>query len=361
MPKKLLISTLITVGALASTITNILPVNAEELQIDGKTYWTYDEVQVESEKYLEHRKMCKGDFNCESYLDTAYILTEDVHGAAKAFADYYFMITAIDPNAATIKVLFHNDSARGMISAAEPDVFKNLYLSWWEPGTAEYSIAGFTGESNNPNRHEIYTRVAEEGEEWLPANTEVEISISKEAIEALKTTNIFWAAQSKFSNALSERDFTSCLTEVEGLPGYECRAVFDFMGNIKYHKTAIKQAPAPEMALTPAVETTPTAETATTVETASAAETTTTEKISTSTMRVPETITEVAQTTTSEVATEGTTGTITEVPLAAGKKEEHEFPWWLVVFIFSGIFLVLWWLIPTKKFEKSLDKTDQIE
>ena len=54
-----------------------------------------------------------------------------------------------------------------------------------------------------------------------------------------------------------------------------------------------------------------------------------------------------------------------EVPLAAGKEKAHEFPWWFIVFIFSGIALILWWFIPLpkrrKKSEKSLDKSDQIE
>lgn len=345
MPKKLLISTLIVVGALAGAAINISPASAEEVVIDGTKYWTYDEVQAESEKYVEHRKMCKDDFNCENYLDIAYTLTEDVHGAASAFAKYYFMITAIDPNAATIKVLFHNDTSKRW-NNNELDVFKNLYLSWWEPGTADYSIAGFTGESGNPNRHEIFTRIAKEGEDWLPANTEIEIPVSREDIAALKTTNIFWAAQSKLSNTLSERDFSSCLTEIERQPGYECRAVFDFMGNILYRKTEIKQAPTP-------VSTPETNE----------PKTVATEKISTSVIRVPEIVTEVVHDNLPENAADSTVAATTEaaetpkdtveVPLAAGRAENHQFPWWLIVFMLSGIFLVLWWLIPAKKVEKN--------
>ena len=37
-------------------------------------------------------------------------------------------------------------------------------------------------------------------------------------------------------------------------------------------------------------------------------------------------------------------------------EEEYIFPWWIIVFIFSGIFLTLWWFIPVKKYEKSIDK-----
>lgn len=36
-----------------------------------------------------------------------------------------------------------------------------------------------------------------------------------------------------------------------------------------------------------------------------------------------------------------------EVPLAGN--DEHNFPWWIVVFAFTGIALVLWWFIPSKR------------
>ena len=111
-----------------------------------------------------------------------------------------------------------------------------------------------------------------------------------------------------------------------------------------------------------------------------------TEVISTSTMRVPEPSTEVISATSAETptiidattasyATVSSTGITVastdtaatspesatkitldttpdntpEVPLVAGKKEDHEFPWWLVVFIFSGIFLILWWFVPIRR------------
>jgi hypothetical protein len=61
-----------------------------------------------------------------------------------------------------------------------------------------------------------------------------------------------------------------------------------------------------------------------------------TEEISTSNIKVPEKLPEAPP-------------DAVEVPLAAGKKEEHPFPWWLVVFTFSGIFLILWWFVPIRR------------
>ena len=159
-------------------------------------------------------------------------------------------------------------------------------------------------------------------------------------IEILKTRPIYWGVESKLSNAFSSgRHFESCLTEIEGKRNYECRAVFDELANIRYYPA---------------------------------------EKISTSTMRVLEvvpeamsdttpelptkTITEVVTKTVPEVSIEKVIETVTEtapkehveVPLAAKNDEkEHEFPWWFIVFAFSGIFLILWWFIPTKKVQKN--------
>ena len=39
-----------------------------------------------------------------------------------------------------------------------------------------------------------------------------------------------------------------------------------------------------------------------------------------------------------------------EVPLAANNsQDEHVFPWWIIVFGLSGIFLFLWWFIPVRR------------
>lgn len=37
-----------------------------------------------------------------------------------------------------------------------------------------------------------------------------------------------------------------------------------------------------------------------------------------------------------------------EVPVLKDK-EEHNFPWWIIIFTFSGIALILWWFIPVRK------------
>lgn len=81
-----------------------------------------------------------------------------------------------------------------------------------------------------------------------------------------------------------------------------------------------------------------------------------TSEISTNTMGVPE----IAQTTVENIENREkpdddtvlkdiSTDNYVEVPLAANNQEEHTFPWWLIVFALSGIFLFLWWFIPVRR------------
>ncbi|MBR3324084.1 hypothetical protein IKG24_00900 [Candidatus Saccharibacteria bacterium] len=47
-----------------------------------------------------------------------------------------------------------------------------------------------------------------------------------------------------------------------------------------------------------------------------------------------------------------------DVPLAA-EEEKVEFPWWIVVFIFSGIALILWWFVPSQKKSQTGQKSQK--
>ena len=49
--------------------------------------------------------------------------------------------------------------------------------------------------------------------------------------------------------------------------------------------------------------------------------------------------------------TENSDQNYVEVPVLGGNKE-HTFPWWIIVFIFSGIALVLWWFVPVREKRK---------
>jgi|GEM_PF-1563097 len=362
MLKKLLIPTLIITAGILLGLKSAPPANAEKISIDGIDYWTLDEVAEKGQKYSEDLKMCEKNRECEEYLDLAYTLAGNEYSAGQGFMTHYFIISAINPAEATIRVIFHDEANRGMMMPGdndEKDVMRNLHIYWWD-GAPERWIFAFDNPVDEKNRQDIFTHISESEEEWLAPNKEIELKIPDFDFSHLKTSRIFFYAESKKGNAVGDRDATACMNAIDNLNGYECQAVFDRFGNIEYQPVKAKEKSSTESIEAPDKPKANHDE-----------ENPTTEVISTSTMRVLETTTEVAKVTTPEVATEGqagailevategTTGTITEVaetpkdtvevPLVAGKKEDHEFPWWLVVFIFSGIFLILWWFVPIRR------------
>lgn len=359
MFKKTLISTLIMLaGSLVATSLAAPPASAEELNIDGTKYWTLDIVAEKAQKYTEDLKMCEKNRECEEYLETAYILAENEYSAGQAFSDNYFLITAINPAESTIRVVFHDEANRRMMMPGdgEKDVMQNLFLYWWDGDQSRW-IYAFDGPEYEINRQDIFVHLAAPGEEWLEPNKEVELKVPDFDFSILKTSRIFFYARSKKGNASGDRDVTACMNAIENLDGYECQAVFDWLGNISYQPLKAKISTSSiEVPAGPAID--------------SGLSEGVKAEISTNVMRVPEIRTEVvaiSSDTTSEDAfantpeiasensLEATSGTTistsdtVEVPLAAGKKEEHQFPWWLVVFTFSGIFLILWWFVPIRR------------
>ena len=357
MPKKFLISTLIVTSSLAGAGFLAPPANAEKITINNTDYWTLDIVAEKAQKYTEDLKMCEGNRECEEYLETAYILAENEYSAGQAFSDNYFAITAINPAESTIRVVFHDEANRRMMMPGdgEKDVMQNLFLYWWNGDQSRW-IYAFDGPEYEINRQDIFVHLGAPGEEWLEPNKEVELKVPDFDFSILKTSRIFFYARSEKGNASGDRDITTCMNAIENLDGYECQAVFDWLGNISYQPLKAKISTSSiEVPAGPAVDNG-------LGEGAKA-------EISTNVMRVPEIRTEVVATSgdttsedafantpeiTSENSLEATSDAIistsdtVEVPLAAGKKEEHQFPWWLVVFTFSGIFLILWWFVPIR-------------
>lgn len=380
MPKKFFkipILTALIAGSLSGLAAPVA--QAEQLVIDGTTYWTLDEVMREGEEYLKHKEICNEDFECEEYLKSAYDLAGGIHQAAVNFLSTPFTVTAVNPSRGTVKVIFHDETDMRMPGMpSTKDVVKNLYLYWWDDQTPLAKINYL--KMARPNEHEIYTYEAKDGEAWLPANEEVELKVIDSALPNLKTNLLISFFESENSAGHAMRSWGDCLTSIWELEGYECRAVFDKNAVTAYQPFAIEEPIEPS---TPDENTEidnptennssenstePTVSTPTT----DSANSTVTSVTSTTVIRVPTYIYRTLETTenskNTENSTSNTENTIAavsaqetgentqntddnyiEVPLAANKTEEKQFPWWIIVFILSGIALILWWLIPARK------------
>lgn len=319
-------------------------------------------------------------------------------------AERPFLITALNPTNSTIRVLFQDEAAsRWMMwpgeETTEKDVLRDLHLFWWENGP---DLGGDFYDVSDPRFHIIVEHIDESGEDWFPANEEVELSISEDAFAGLKSYPAYYFVRSEMSTMLSsEQHFEDCLSDIGEDEGFECRAHMNEWGEILYLKaevkidtpksseeTSSKEADSETSSTTNTTDLSsdenmepPMVDTAnldTTTSTISVIDTlasntemidtntttilvkitshnspASTSEISTSALRVPENEqNEQNGQNESEKTTVLSAESGVEVPLAAGKEEKHDFPWWIVVFVFSGITLILWWFIPVGKRRK---------
>ena len=357
MPKKIIAVLILTI--LTGLLLSSPSANAEEI-IDSAVYWTYDEVFEETQNFLKERAKCNNDRECKIELEETYYLAGGKSRAATTLADTNFLITALNPENSTARVLFQ-DSVENWWSP-EPnsqDVLKELYLYWWEDVATWAEINYF--ELDRPNPHEIYTHLSESEEPWLPVNREVEIKIPEESIAKLKNNQLFSFIRTKNTTVLSIRDFEGCLNAIDDREGYECRVVFPDSGGTVYHPFKIEQTistieqrvptPPVEQAIATGITAEEPVESfAATVSTSN----TTSPKIASSPVASPATTPAPASSSAPATSVASTNSdTPIEVPLASTREKEHNFPWWLIVFIFSGIFLIFWWFIPLPKRQKS--------
>lgn len=324
-------------------------------------------------------------------------------------AERSFVITALNPTNSTVRVLFQDEAtSRWMMwpgaESTEKDVLRDLHLFWWENGP---DFGGDFYDPADPRFHAIINHEATSDEVWLPANEEVELSVPESTFVGLKSYPAYYFIKSDLSTTLSgEQHFEGCLAAIGEENGYECRAHMNEWGEILYLKaevlvaeesaepgstepdttesdftesepaesSTIKNGAAePDAAVSDTIifESSTTEFGATESDTANSriadgSENTSVAVSSTIAVAVPNATrseastqgeAEISEAISPEISTStiGVPEDTVEVPLAAERKEPI-FPWWIVAFIFSGIFLLLWWLIPVGKRKKDKDR-----
>lgn len=366
MPKKFIILILIFIGS-----SNALPVFASTVK-DGVEYWSTSEMLELKKRIRAEEESCNSDAACEINVREFY--NENFPDKYKAFtiaeAEFCnFGIAAFNPAAETIKIVFNDkEECTAWGKDAVAGKLMELYVVWSEDGpNGEFCDIDYDGariepyyvtDINNNNLREGLHLITKQidtvsGLTWLTPLEEIEISVAGSDLAANTSGRYYYSTfrEPRFT-AFGFRAYTDCLESPDYQEGMECRLMFGSDYSFSYMPFSVGS---PTETVTQvqkmASEVPEVAEPQTPV-------------ISTSTIRVPDTPVEATFTTIS-TPVEPNPDTQIEVPLAAKNREEtHEFPWWFIVFIFSGIFLILWWFIPLskrKKSKKTLDKTDQIE
>lgn len=360
MPKKI-ISIMLSLIFLTTTA----PPASAVVEKDDVLYWSFEEMMglsIELDKAAE--AVCGEDDECKEvyiYDQRWQSETPEKYKALEYFKSADRLIFyAINPTAEYLKIYYVDEDEVIKSAGTGPSTIEEIYIAWVEDSVPDprwqayrengHVIAPYVAEMRNhemtAGTHKLYSGTATKfGENWFTPRVITTIDAPGSQLKDSQNHLIhFTVIGSNNWDMLGATDYSRCFEEGYE-EGMECRIMYSGVGWPVYFPVF----PEPEVAQTDSLpENNPTNQ----IDTVS--KNTPTPEISTSTIRVPENITEAIINPTPYSHSESV-----EVPLAA-KKEEHTFPWWFVVFVFSGIFLILWWFIPIKR-KKSLDKNETIE
>lgn len=362
-------------------LPGFIPIKAFATENNGMRYWTVEDlIKMNAEKEAEKDNLCHGDLTCENeFYENLRSLDSTENNVLEMFNSYRFIISRINPSEESVHILFHDtDEMERKFGNTTRDVLSELHLVWLDPSLpdprtdfswVENGHPAFVDQIHENNldntTHLLLTKsISKDGQDWIAPNKEVKFFTNSSELSSDSTGIIHYAGLIGTWQPYGAFEYGECLNSPDYHKGMECRYVFYENYERGYLPFEIKTS-------TPKENETRTAKTSNTE--ASTTNTTTTETpttIGTSVTTFSSPTTVIATKTPEDQKTEGISTSIigvpentsenhtksplntVEVPLAAGPEEEPEFPWWLIIFGFSGIFLIIWWFLPVKRRSK---------
>ena len=410
-----LISTLALAASSLATVISPPPAFATgESEISLDDYWSFSEIlELKTELETAARENCGEDYECRVEYrrqeirsryqeDLRYLLVGQI-------IDANFLVTGINPTTETVTIYYNDENMEDWEFTREESRshLKELYLAWAEAGypdmrNSRVSFNDGSGRSGpiyaaNANNgtttdkvHLVFAHKISDGnpaDTWFEYGKENTLNVAgSNLINDTKRMLHFSVYAYEGFSAVGAVPYDEFAANYQ--PGMEYKLMYD-KNNLFEHlvpqyakgeepstpeEPSILEEPSTpeepteptEEPITPEKPAEPTGESISSKESEKTAFTIRVDKISTSDLGVLIT----SDTNTKSTPIEKTTSTeekgqndnITELPLSGGigsqnyNEEEHAFPWWIIVFIFSGIVLTLWWFIPIKKYKKTIDK-----
>ena len=378
-----LISTLtLAASSLAATISP--PPAFATIVKDDVTFWSTSEILDFKAEMLEKiaTNCPDGDPECTRGVYISYFNEQhDKYMAYIAANDELsnFTITSVNPATETIKIFISDYERDWMTDSLNQVPLTSVYAVWGEPSTRDLLMGTVSGTGafyaneieNNSLRDGVYQLfgASRSGSanvfniDEIPTMREVELQVpGSNLANNLSGDFYFTTLRESGGNSYGFSSYGSCFESGDYELGKECRLMFSSEGYYAYLPISTEkpiEEPAEEPTTDPIKD--PTTES---TESSKSTFTLSVKEISTSTSRVPATSNTAAESVAAEpISTkeEQIDTPIIEkaddnVELPTSGETEHIFPWWIIAFVFSGIVLTLWWFIPAKKFEKSVDK-----
>ena len=205
------------------------PVSAA-MKDKGTTWWSVEEMiafyqEVEVEKEAE----CGSNQDCRMEFDFNLFEKGEKYQALHNFTEGQVWLTSINPGEEIIKVFYFDDEMMLRHMGIEEKIsLEHLYFGWvedWHGQIFSYDHDYFNN-GDLPGNHPMYDGSAEkDGEGWLPAWEEVELSVAGSNLVDNTHGRIDYAvyAERNMFNAQGSFDYSNCLRSPDYEVGMECK------------------------------------------------------------------------------------------------------------------------------------------
>lgn len=312
----LLISTLI-ISTFIATVPN--PASATIFR-DGTNWWTTTELLGYYWEVLDEQAiLCDGDTVCMQQYHENNMIEVDKYRALANLIRAQFIITAVNPKAETIKVLFFDQNAYHKImgSRTETTLLKSFYVAWfdnWQGQIFDFDYTQFASGAVE-GLHTVYDSIASSlNVADFPTWQEVEISVPGSNLIFNTSGKIDFTVfgESGYSSQ-GFSDYSSCLKDPNYQEGDECRIITTRGKGISYAPFRVEETREP---VAPTTEEPIEDKTSDSID----------NKIKTP--KAPETGAQVYP--------------------GTAYNREIETPWWITALAISGAGLLIWWFLPNR-------------
>ncbi len=196
----------------------------------GTTWWSVEELlEFNEEVELEKAAECGDDEECKMEFGFTMFDRGPKYSALNSLLDAQIWVTSVNPAEETIKVLFFDDEMMLKHMGIEEKIhLEHLYVGWveeWSGQIFNYDHDRFIGGSITGN-HPMYDGNSEvDGEDWIPAWEEYELSVAGSNLIDNTHGRIDYAvfAKNNMFNAQGSFDYLSCLNAADYQEGMECK------------------------------------------------------------------------------------------------------------------------------------------
>ena len=196
-------------------------------EYNDTTWWTVEELlsfreEIEREKEIE----CGDNQDCRIEFDFNMIERGPKYSALQNLIETQIWITGIDPSRETVTVLFFDDDMMLARMGIEEKInLERLFMGWSENPALQLYDYDESHLSNETEGHHViyYGNKENNGENWLPVWSEVELSAAGSHLIENRSGKINYSAFGDIFNAVGSFDYSSCLKSPDYQEGMGCK------------------------------------------------------------------------------------------------------------------------------------------